>query len=184
MWIDRQIEPLLHQRAATRPVVVLTGARQTGKTSLMRRLFPDHGFVTLDLPSEAEQAEREPGAFLARHPPPVVIDEVQYAPGLFRHLKSVVDRERDRAGAFLLTGSQPLGLMQSVSDSLAGRAAVVELEALSFAEAKAAHPDLTVEHFLVRGGFPELYAARAKTCGNFCRWRACGTSSATSVQRH
>ena len=158
MWIDRQIEPLLRQRAETRPVVVLTGARQTGKTSLMRRLFPDHGFVTLDLPSEAEQAEREPATFLARHPPPVVIDEVQYAPGLFRHLKAAVDRERDAAGAFLLTGSQPLGLMQSVSDSLAGRAAVVELEPLSFAEAKAAHPDLTVEQFLVRGGFPELYA--------------------------
>jgi len=157
MWIDRQVEPLLLQRAATRPVVVLTGARQTGKTSLMRRLFPEHGFVTLDLPSEAEQAERDPGAFLARHPPPVVVDEVQYAPGLFRHLKAAVDRERGRAGAFLLTGSQPLGLMKSVSDSLAGRAAVVELEPLSFAEAKTAHPRLTAEKFLVRGGFPELY---------------------------
>ena len=158
MWIDRHIEPLLLQRAATRPVVVLTGARQTGKTSLMRRLFPDHGFVTLDLPSEAEQAERDPGTFLARHPPPVIIDEVQYAPGLFRHLKAAVDRERGRSGAFLLTGSQPLGLMKSLSDSLAGRAAVIELEALSFAEAKAAYPDLKAERFLVRGGFPELYA--------------------------
>ncbi len=157
MWIDRQIEPLLLQRAATRPVVVLTGARQTGKTSLMRRLFPDHGFVTLDLPSEAEQAERDPGTFLARHPPPVVIDEVQYAPGLFRHLKAAVDRERGRYGAFLLTGSQPLGLMKSVSDSLAGRAAVIALEPLSFAEAKAAHPRLAADEFVVRGGFPELY---------------------------
>ena len=157
MWIERQIEPLLLQRAATRPVVVLTGARQTGKTSLMRRLFPDHRFVTLDLPSEAEQAERDPGTFLARHPPPVVIDEVQYAPGLFRHLKGAVDQERRRYGAFLLTGSQPLGLMKSVSDSLAGRAAVVALEPLSFAEAKTAHPRLTADEFVVRGGFPELY---------------------------
>ena len=157
MWIDRHIEPLLLQRAATRPVVVLTGARQTGKTSLMRRLFPDHAFVTLDLPSEAEQAERDPGSFLTRYPPPVIVDEVQYAPGLFRHLKAAVDRDRGRAGAFLLTGSQPLGLMKSVSDSLAGRAGIVELEPLSFAEVKAAHPHLTVEEFLVRGGFPELY---------------------------
>ena len=157
MWIDRHIEPLLRQRAGTRPVVVLTGARQTGKTSLMRRLFPRHAFVTLDLPSEAEQAEHDPGSFLARHPPPVIIDEVQYAPGLFRHLKMAVDQERRRAGAFLLTGSQPLGLMKSVSDSLAGRAGIVELEPLSFAEAKAAHPRLAVEEFLVRGGFPELY---------------------------
>ena len=158
MWIERDVEPLLLRRAATRPVVVLTGARQTGKTSLMRRLFPDHAFVTLDLPSEAEQAERDPGSFLTRYPPPVIVDEVQYAPGLFRHLKAAVDRDRGRAGAFLLTGSQPLGLMKSVSDSLAGRASVVELEPLSFAEAKAAHPHLAVEEFLVRGGFPELYA--------------------------
>lgn len=159
MWIDRQIEDLLRQRAATRPVVVLTGARQTGKTSLMRRLFPDHGFVSLDLPSEAEQAELDPGSFLARHPQPVIIDEIQYAPGLFRHLKTVVDADR-RNGAFLLTGSQPLRLMRSVSDSLAGRADILELEPLTFAEAKAAYPDLAVEEFLVRGGFPELYEDR------------------------
>ncbi len=160
MWVDRHIEPLLLERAATRPVVVLTGARQTGKTSLMRRLFPKHAFVTLDLPSEAAQAEADPGAFLARHPPPLIVDEVQYAPGLFRHLKLAVDRDRGANGAFLLTGSQPLALMRSVSESLAGRAAVVELEPLSFAEAKRAHPDLAVEEFLVRGGFPELYENR------------------------
>lgn len=70
------------------------GARQTGKTSTLRRLFPKHSFVSLDLPSEAEQAEKEPVAFLRRHPPPVIIDEVQYAPGLFRHLKAAVDAAR------------------------------------------------------------------------------------------
>lgn len=158
MWIERHVEPLLLHRAATRPVVVLTGARQTGKTSLMRRLFPDHAFVSLDLPSEAAQAEGDPTSFLARHPPPVIVDEVQYAPGLFRHLKAAVDRDRNRPGTFLLTGSQPLTLMQSVSESLAGRADVVQLEPLSFAEAKAACPSLAVEDFLTRGGFPELYA--------------------------
>ena len=157
MWVHREIEPLLLERAATRPVVVLTGARQTGKTSLVRRLFPDHAFVTLDLPSEAEQAERDPAAFLRRHPPPVILDEVQYAPALFRYLKIAVDRDRERPGAFLLTGSQPLHLMRLVSDSLAGRASVNELEPLTFAEARAAHPALTVEEFLIRGGFPELY---------------------------
>ena len=160
MWIDRQIEPLLRQRAETRPVVVLTGARQTGKTSLMRRLFAESAFVTLDLPSEAEQAENDPGGFLARHPPPLVVDEVQYAPGLFRHLKVEVDRQPGRAGMFLLTGSQPLTLMRSVAESLAGRAAIVELEPLSFAEASAARPTLSVEEYLVRGGFPELHQNR------------------------
>lgn len=160
MWIERDIEPLLLQRAATRPAVVLTGARQTGKTSLMRRLFPDHTFVTLDLPSEAEQAELDPGSFLARHPPPVIVDEIQYAPGLFRHVKTAIDADRSKPGAYLLTGSQPMTLMRSVTESLAGRAAVIELEALSYAEVKAACPDLTVEQFLVRGAFPELYENR------------------------
>ena len=94
MWIPRDLEARLRRSARTRPVLVLTGARQTGKTSLLRRLFPEPGFVSLDLPSEAEQAEKEPEAFLRRHPPPVILDEVQYAPGLFRHLKAAVDAGR------------------------------------------------------------------------------------------
>src|SRR5688572_25291926 len=105
MWISRDVEARLRRSARTRPVVVLTGARQTGKTSTLRRLFPDHRFVSLDLPTEAEQAEKEPGAFLHRHPPPVILDEVQYAPALFRHLKIAVDAARGRNGQFLLTGS-------------------------------------------------------------------------------
>ncbi|MHB8652796.1 MAG: AAA family ATPase [Terriglobia bacterium] len=106
-------------------MVVLTGARQTGKTSTLLRLFPNHGFVSLDLPSEAEQAEKEPHNFLRRHPSPMIIDEVQYAPGLFRHLKVTVDANRSRDVQFLLTGSQKFTLMKSVSESLAGRADIV-----------------------------------------------------------
>jgi predicted AAA+ superfamily ATPase len=98
---------------STRPVVVVTGARQTGKTSTLRRLFPDHRFVSLDLPSEAEQAEKEPVALLQRHPQPVILDEVQYAPGLLRHLKMAVDANRRRMGQFLLTGSQSVLLARS-----------------------------------------------------------------------
>jgi uncharacterized protein len=158
MWIPREIEPRLQRSARTRPVVVLTGARQTGKTSTFRRLFPDHEFVSLDLPTEAEQAEKEPQEFLRRHPPPVIIDEVQYAPGLFRYLKAAVDAKRTRNGQFLLTGSQKFTLMKSVSESLAGRADIVELETLSFAEIRAALPDTMIESAIVRGGFPELHA--------------------------
>jgi predicted AAA+ superfamily ATPase len=139
-------------------MVVLTGARQTGKTSTFLRLFPNHAFVSLDLPAEAEQAEKEPDTFLKRHPPPVLIDEVQYAPGLFRHLKVAVDAHRTRNGQFLLAGSQKFTLMKNVSESLAGRADIVELETLSFAEIQAALPETRIETAIVRGGFPELYA--------------------------
>jgi predicted AAA+ superfamily ATPase len=158
MWISRAVEPRLVRSAKTRPVIVLTGARQTGKTSAFLRLFPGHSFVSLDLPTEAEQAEKEPHAFLQRHPPPVIIDEVQYAPGLFRHLKAEVDAKRTRNGQFLLTGSQKFTLMKNVSESLAGRADLVELETLSFAEIQGALPDTSVETAILRGGFPELYA--------------------------
>ena len=157
MWISRAVEVRLKKSARTRPAIVLTGARQTGKTSTLRRLFPEHAFVSLDLPTEAEQAEKEPRGFLARHPAPVMIDEVQYAPGLFRHLKAEIDAHRARNGQFLLTGSQKFTLM-NVSESLAGRADIVELETLSFAEILGALPDTDVETAIVRGGFPELYA--------------------------
>lgn len=158
MWIPRSIEPRLRRSARTRPVIVLTGARQTGKTSTFRRLFPDHAFVSLDLPTEAEQAEKEANSFLLRHPPPVIVDEVQYAPGLFRYLKVAVDADRGRHGQFLLTGSQKFTLMKSVSESLAGRADIVELETLSLAEILAVLPRTPLNQAILRGGFPELHA--------------------------
>jgi len=158
MWIPRDVEPRLLRSARTRPVVVLTGARQTGKTSTLRRLFPDLSFVALDLPTEAEQAEKEPEAFLRRHPPPLVVDEVQYAPQLFRHLKVRVDEHRGRPGQFLLTGSQKFTLMEGVAESLAGRADVVELETLSLSEILGAKPDAGVEEAVILGSFPELHA--------------------------
>jgi uncharacterized protein len=158
MWIPRTIEAKLRDLAATRPVLVLTGARQTGKTSTLRRLFPDYDFVSLDLPSEAEQAEKEPALFLQRHPPPAILDEVQYAPALFRHLKVVVDAQRHRAGQFLVTGSQKFTLMKGVSESLAGRAAILELAPLALAEVRAVRPKTLLLDFIVRGGMPELHA--------------------------
>lgn len=156
-WIPRDSEDFLLKLAAQRPVVVVTGARQTGKTSLARRLFPDHAYVTLDLPSEAEQAERDPETFLGRHAPPVVIDEIQYAPGLFRHLKTQVDARRSVNGRFVLTGSQKFTLMRGVSESLAGRAGVVEIEGLSYGEIRSAVKGVRPEAALVRGAMPELW---------------------------
>lgn len=113
MWIDREIIKRIQTEATTRPVVVLTGARQVGKTSLLRYLFPNHSFVSLDLPSEAAQAEGDPEVFLKRHPAPVIIDEVQYAPQLFRHLKSVIDNHRERVGQSLVIGGNSRPFMTS-----------------------------------------------------------------------
>jgi predicted AAA+ superfamily ATPase len=158
VWITREIEDSLLRSARTRPAVVLTGARQTGKTTTLRRLFPAHRFVSLDLPTEAEQAEKEPSAFLGRHPPPVVIDEVQYAPALLRHLKTAIDQDRSAHGRYLLTGSQKFTLMRGVSESLAGRVDVLELEGLSLREIRTAHRGVTVEAALLRGSLPELHA--------------------------
>lgn len=170
VWIPRDVETRLRRASRTRPVVVLTGARQTGKTSTFRRLFPDYALVSLDLPTEAEQAEKDPTAFLQRHPPPVIIDEVQYAPALFRHLKVAIDADRRRNGQFLLTGSQKFTLMAGVSESLAGRAEIVELETLSVGELRRAPGEVArvaIDDAVVRGGFPELYANLEIDAGAF-----------------
>jgi uncharacterized protein len=151
----REIGQKILRLAAEYPAVVLTGARQVGKTTLLRILFPDHHWVSLDLPSMAEQADTDPQRFLAAHPAPLIIDEVQYAPQLFRHLKVVIDADRHRTGQYLLTGSQKFTLMKEVADSLAGRAAILNLETLSLAELGDAAPEWVP--VLARGQFPELW---------------------------
>ncbi|MEW6218015.1 MAG: ATP-binding protein [Thermodesulfobacteriota bacterium] len=157
MWIPRLIESQLARAAQERPVVVLTGARQSGKTSLVRKLFGDRRYVPLDLPADAHTAELDPVSFLIQYPPPLVTDEVQYAPGLFRHLKRWVDERRQENGLFLLTGSQKFPLMKGVADSLAGRVGIFELEVLSHRELKQAPEEASLLRLVVRGGFPELY---------------------------
>ena len=165
MWISRELAPELRRLAESFPVVVLTGPRQVGKTTLLERTFPAHRFVALDAGQNAEAAESRPLEFLAAHPPPVILDEIQYAPGLLRDIKARVDRRR-APGQYLLTGSQTFPLMQSVAESLAGRAAVVPLHGLSahewmsVAELTAAHSH---SEFLWRGGFPGLWMSDGAT---------------------
>jgi predicted AAA+ superfamily ATPase len=160
MFIPRDLERRIRALLAHFPAVLVTGARQTGKTTLLRQAFGDRELVSLDLPSAAEEAESRPGDFLQRFRGPVTVDEVQYAPGLFRHLKIAIDADRSRPGRFLLTGSQKFQLMASVSDSLAGRCALVELHTLSATEYARTRPQEGAEwmEFLVRGGYPELHS--------------------------
>lgn len=166
MFLPRILTKKLHRLAENFPAVVLTGARQAGKTTLLRERFPDYRYISLDLPSNAEMAETAPEDLLRRHPAPVIIDEVQYAPGLFRFLKARIDADRHAHGQYLLTGSQKFTLMRSVSDSLAGRCGLCELETLSLAEAAPAG-DLPLESFIVRGGYPELYRNPRLEKGDF-----------------
>jgi predicted AAA+ superfamily ATPase len=162
MWIDRRMSRQVLAAARQFPALVLTGGRQTGKTSLLRHLFPKASFASLDLPSAAYQADERGEEFLSGYPEPVILDEVQYAPGLFRHLKVAIDAARSRRGRFLMTGSQKFTLMHALSESLAGRCAVLELDTLSSIEVLAAFPGETIptNEKLWRGGFPELWRDR------------------------
>ena len=156
MWIAREAESLVRRMARQFPAVLVTGARQTGKTSLLRHLYPRASYLSLDLPSHAEAARTAPDALLERYPEPVIIDEVQYAPSLLRHIKVRIDQERS-PGRFLLTGSQVFALMQGVSESLAGRCAVLNLYTLSRAELLDAGRTIDEARWVFLGGYPELH---------------------------
>jgi hypothetical protein len=156
MWITRHYESTLSELFAQFPSVVVTGPRQVGKTSLVRRVFPELEYVSLDLPAIAEQAEKSPDAFLGSRREPVIIDEIQYVPNPPRHLKVRIDQEK-RPGRFILTGSQNSSLMQGISERLAGRCGVLNMLNLSAAELREAFGQFDENGYLFKGGFPELY---------------------------
>ena len=156
MWIVRDVEPLLNRMISQFPAVLVTGARQTGKTSLLRHLFPRASYITLDLPAHAEAATTAPDSLLNKYPEPLIIDEIQYAPALLKHLKVRIDKNRT-PGRFLLTGSHGFALMEGVSESLAGRCGILELLTLSYGEAQSARCSLDELSYIFLGGYPELY---------------------------
>lgn len=134
MYIDREIEEILHAYLAQFKCVLVTGARQTGKTTMLKHVLgSEYDYVTLDDINELDNAIDDPGTFLNSSSTPIIIDEVQLAPNLFRQVKLVVDAE-DSYGSIVLTGSQTYNLMQGVSESLAGRVGILELPPLSLRE--------------------------------------------------
>ena len=159
MWIERNISTVLKRAFAQFPAIVLTGARQTGKTSLVKRLFPSAEYVSFDIPREAEAAKSNAETFLAERTEPVIFDEVQYVPEILRHLKIRIDQDR-HAGRFILTGSQDFSLMQGVTESLAGRCAVLSLPTLSLPEVLPTATTTDMDAFCWRGGFPDLWQNR------------------------
>lgn len=160
MWIERDYSEKIKEAVKTRPVILLTGIRQAGKSSLLQRLFTDAEYVTLDRMILAEEAEENPTVFLDRFKNQVIIDEIQYAPSLFRDLKIVVDENRKIKGKWILTGSQQFILMRHVSESLAGRVRILNLGTLSAKELNRTNLLKNKRDLLWKGGFPEIWAEK------------------------
>ena len=143
-YISRALEDRLRRYEKTYKAILVTGARQVGKSTLLKKVFADRKYVSLDDPFIEEQAREAGNMFLTLNPPPVTIDEVQRAKELFRYVKMKCD-ESEEKGLFFLSGSQPFHLMQNVSESLSGRIAVLELCGLSMRECMG---DPFNQHFL------------------------------------
>ena len=176
-YVKRTIEPVVLRATREFPAAVLTGPRQSGKTTLLKHLFADKcRYVSLEPPDVRMAAAEDPRGFLDLYPPPVILDEVQYAPDLLPYVKERIDAARSKCGQYLLTGSQNLLLMERVTESLAGRAAILKLLPLSRREIegdpqapiawetkkthapseKPSSRKLWVD--LLRGGYPDLAA--------------------------
>jgi hypothetical protein len=140
MYYERTIEATVRNVSATFPVLLLTGPRQVGKSTLLERIAePERKRVSLDNPTVRALAQTDPELFLQRYAPPVLIDEVQYAPEFFPYIKIIADRRR-QPGDFWLTGSQMFRMMKNVTESLAGRAGIIPMLGLSSAEIDGRHP--------------------------------------------
>ena len=161
MYYERTIAATVRNVSETFPVLLLTGPRQVGKSTLLERMAEaERKRVSLDNPTIRALAQTDPELFLQRYAPPVLIDEVQYAPQLFPYIKILVD-QRKKPGDFWLTGSQMFRMMKNVTESLAGRAGIVPMLGLSSAEIDGRHPgafSLDVPALTER-----LAAARPKT---------------------
>lgn len=157
--LQRHIQPVLLARASALPVVTVTGPRQSGKTTLCRATFSDKPYVNLERPDNREFARSDPKAFLAQWPEGAVLDEIQRVPALLSWIQAEVD-EHPAPGRFILTGSHQFDLGHHVSQSLAGRTALLRLLPLSVAELKDAGADTDIDTLIHAGGYPRIHADR------------------------
>lgn len=174
-YIQRSIEELVKRSDKTFKCILVTSARQTGKSTMLKRLFSDRNYLSFDDPFIEEQAKENPLSFLMFHQPPVIFDEVQRVTELFRYLKIACD-ESEEKGLFCLSGSQPFELMKDVFESLSGRVGIIEMSGLSLREimndrfslpflptisyvqerGKTAKQPKNIWQIIHRGGYPEL----------------------------
>ena len=162
--IPRHLSEYLRRLSSRFPVLTLTGPRQSGKTTLLRHLFSDHAYVNLENLDIRAEAEEDPRGFLRRHAEGVILDEAQRVPSLFSYVQGLVD-ESGEMGRFILSGSQNFLLMESVSQSLAGRAAILHLLPFSLGELPPS-PTEALDQRLLLGAYPPLHDRRL-TAGEF-----------------
>ena len=155
--IERTITPKLRRMMSLYPIVLLTGPRQSGKSTLLQYVFADYQYVSLEDLDERAFAKEDPRGFLASHPDKTIIDEAQLVPTLFSYLQTHVDAAQ-KEGMYVLSGSQNFLLMQQITQSLAGRVAILELLPFSRTELKSAGilPE-TIEAEMFEGGYPRLF---------------------------
>lgn len=153
--ISRLISDKLLEMATKFPVVAITGPRQSGKTTLCKKLFASYRYVTLENPDIRQFAETDPKGFLEEYNDKVIIDEAQNVPELFSYLQGVVD-ENNKAGQYILTGSQNFLLLEKISQTLAGRIYIYHLLPFSYSELKEKYPQDLLSN-IFKGGYPRIY---------------------------
>lgn len=154
--IDRAIEPVLKELAGRYPVVTITGPRQSGKTTLCRKVFPGKPYVNLERPDTRNFAAADPRGFLARHPEGAILDEIQRAPHLLSFIQPLVDDD-PHSGRFIVTGSQQFEVTSTISQSLAGRTALLKLLPFSIPELRGHLPRPTVDRLILTGFYPRIH---------------------------
>ena len=153
--IEREIAPHLVKLFRQYPFVTVTGPRQSGKTTLCRATFPDLAYVDLDAPDEREFARSDPRRFLNRFRKGAILDEVQRVPDLLSYLKVLADDD-GRNGLFVLTGSEQFRLSDAISQSLAGRTALLRLLPFSLSEREKTGASAEMDDILYSGFYPRI----------------------------
>lgn len=156
--IPRILTPTVKQLATQYPVVTVTGPRQSGKTTLCRAAFPNKPYVNLESPDTREFARNDPRGFLSTYEDGAILDEIQRAPELVSYLQPMVD-ENPEPGRYVLTGSQQFEVMTTITQSLAGRTALLKLLPFSIEELNAAGIHSTIDGLLLSGFYPRIYDA-------------------------